>query len=103
MKFVDYKDPCWVCQCDIGRDALAIGLSSRAAADSEQLREKEREHDTNQWRANHTADNAGTRNGQIQPHRIQSYCLIRTTQVTQQRLLARRRHAHGMPVRERLT
>ena len=53
VKFVDYEEECWVCQCDIGRDALAAGCSERRPADSEQLRKEERERDSAQWRAKH--------------------------------------------------
>jgi hypothetical protein len=53
VKFADYNELYWVCQCDIGSEALAAGLASETTEAPAHERKAERDRDTAAWRAKH--------------------------------------------------
>ena len=58
VKFVDYADPCWVCECDIGESALLKGLKAdqEVATSAPAVQAAaERRADTLEWRLHHQA------------------------------------------------
>jgi hypothetical protein len=63
VKFVDYATPEWVCQCDIGEEALEDGVEESAAAmpaaSNSQTAAAERAQDTSTWKGKHSAQTDG--------------------------------------------
>ena len=52
VKFVDYDEQTWVCQCDIGSAALQRGVESEAPEPS--VSQEVRAQDTNEWKGRHS-------------------------------------------------